>query len=172
MLISLMGYMGSGKTTLAKDLAEKLNYKLIDLDNYIEQTAGKAISEIFAEGGEIKFRKIEREVLLKILEEENDAVIALGGGTPVYYDNTAQITEHTTSIYLRMTPPELYNRLVKEKESRPMISHLKDEDLLEFIAKHLFERRNYYEQAKFTIDVKEKEAKEISEEINHLLQLS
>lgn len=165
MLISLMGYMGSGKSTIGKELAKTFNYKFIDLDDYIEASENQSISEIFKNGGEIKFRKLERFYLLEILEEEKNAVIALGGGTPVYYDNIDKINEHSFSFYLRMTPPELFERLVKEKDSRPMIAHIDDNELTEYIAKHLFERRNYYEQSKFTIDLKDKSVKQIVEEI-------
>lgn len=160
-----MGYMGSGKTTIGKELAKTFNYKFIDLDEFIEASENQSISEIFKNGGEIKFRKLERLYLLKILEEEKNAVIALGGGTPVYYDNIDKINEHSFSFYLRMTPPQLFERLVKEKDSRPMIAHIDDNELTEYIAKHLFERRNYYEQSKFTIDVKDKSVKQIVEEI-------
>lgn len=160
-----MGYMGSGKSTIGKELAKTFNYKFIDLDEFIEASENQSISEIFKNGGEIKFRKLERLYLLEILEEEKNAVIALGGGTPVYYDNIDKINEHSFSFYLRMTPPQLFERLVKERDSRPMIAHIDDNELTEYIAKHLFERRNYYEQSKFTIDVKDKSVKQIVEEI-------
>lgn len=170
MLISLIGYMGSGKSTIGKELAEKLNFKFIDLDKYIENSENKTIVEIFKNGGEIKFRKIERNYLLKILGEETNSVIAMGGGTPVYYDNIEKINQYSISFYLRMTPTELYKRLLKEKNKRPLIARIENENLTEFIGKHLFERRNYYEKSKFKIDIKNKNVKQISEEIIQNLQ--
>lgn len=170
MLISLIGYMGSGKSTIGKELAEKLNFKFIDFDKYIENSENKTIVEIFKNGGEIKFRKIERNYLLKILGEETNSVIAMGGGTPVYYDNIEKINQYSASFYLRMTPTELYKRLLKEKNKRPLIARIENENLTEFIGKHLFERRNYYEKSKFKIDIKNKNVKQISEEIIQNLQ--
>src|SRR5690625_7438522 len=121
MLISLMGYMGSGKSTIGKELAKTFNYKFIDLDEFIEASENQSISEIFKNGGEIKFRKLERLYLLEILEEEKNAVIALGGETAVYYDNINKINEHSSSFYIRMTPHQLFVRLVKEIDSSTMI---------------------------------------------------
>lgn len=170
MLISLIGYMGSGKTTIGKELSKALNFKFIDLDEFIEKAENTSITEIFETGGEIKFRKIEREYLLRILKEENNAIIAMGGGTPVYYDNISKINQYSISFYLRMNPNELYERLVKEKNNRPMIARIKDEELTEFIGKHLFERRSYYEQSQIKIDIKNKSTNSIVDEIilNHL----
>src|SRR5690625_7262031 len=113
MLISLMGYMGSGKSTIGKELANTFNYKFIDLDEFIEASETQSISEIFKNGGEIKFRKLERLYLLEILEEEKNAIIAFGGGSPVYYDNIDKINEHSFSFYLIITPPQLFEKLVK-----------------------------------------------------------
>ncbi len=165
MHISLIGYMGSGKSTVGKELSAHLNWEYVDLDQFIENQHQKTISEIFFRDGEIKFRKYERESLNKILNSEKNSVISLGGGTPAYYDNMQLINELSFSVYLRMTPKELIKRLENEKHIRPLLSHLRDEDLPEFIAKHLFERRNFYENAQFILDVKEKSPQEIAEEI-------
>ncbi len=165
MKISLLGYMGSGKSTVGKKLAAQLNWEYQDLDQFIENQHKKTIADIFSSNGEIKFRKYEREALKKILDLEKKSVISLGGGTPAYYDNMQLINEFSYSIYLRMTPKELIKRLENEKSTRPLLAHLSNEILPEFIAKHLFERRNFYEQAQFTIDVKEKSSDEIAQEI-------
>lgn len=171
MKISLIGYMGSGKSFIGKTLASKLNMNFIDLDREIEDSAGIMISELFRQQGEIKFRKLEHELLLKNLESEKSFIMALGGGAPAYYDNMKQVNNHSFSFYLRANPKSLAERLVGEKSNRPLIAHLSDEELPEFIAKHLFERRNFYEKAKFTIDVNSKSPNEISEEIIHRLNL-
>lgn len=165
MHLSLTGYMGSGKSTVGKELAAQLNWEFQDLDQFIENQKQKTIAEIFSQEGEIKFRKYEREALIELLESDNDSVISLGGGTPAYYDNMHLVNENSYSVYLRLTPKELIKRLENQKSVRPLLSHLSDDELPEFIAKHLFERRNYYEQAQFTLDVKEKSPHEIAREI-------
>ncbi|HLV23964.1 MAG TPA: shikimate kinase [Moheibacter sp.] len=166
MKISLLGYMGSGKTTIGKQLSASLNMKFIDLDSFLEFKCKKSIATIFQTEGEIKFRKYEHDALKETLNSNENFVLALGGGTPAYYHNMEWVNQYTHSIYLRMTPKELIERLRNEKNSRPMISHLTETDFPEFIAKHLFERRNFYEQAKQKIDLKDKSVKEIVEEIN------
>lgn len=171
MKISLIGYMGSGKSTVAAALAEKLSIPFIDLDRQIEIATSKTISDLFKEGGEIKFRKTEKEVLTNVLNSDAEFVLATGGGTPVYFDNMDLINEYTTSVYLRAKPQELSERLLPEKSVRPLIAHLPDESMPEFVAKHLFERRNFYEQSHLTIDIGSKSAEEITEEIIRLLNL-
>lgn len=171
MKISLIGYMGSGKTTIGRELAKKLKIDFMDLDELIQNDAKKSVSEFFKTSGEIKFRKTEREVLMNALNSEKDYVLAVGGGTPVYYDNMDLINENTTSIYLRANPKYLAERLIPEKSERPMIAHLKNEELPEFVAKHLFERRNFYEESNYTVDIYSKSLSEISNEIIQLLNL-
>lgn len=170
MKISLLGYMGVGKTTIGRELAEKLKIEFLDLDFLIEQKYQTSISQIFEIKKEIGFRKMEREVLMETLKMNQSFVLALGGGTPAYYNNIQEIIQHTTSFYLRMSPSGLIKRLEIEDTIRPLISHVSKEDRLEFVAKHLFDRRSYYDQAKFTIDVLDKSLVEIADEIiRHLL---
>lgn len=170
MIISLMGYMGSGKSAAANRLAQDLGIRFIDLDDAIEENQKKSISEIFLESGPIRFRKIEKEVLTQILNSDHDFVLALGGGTPAYYDNLDLIKKHSRTVYLRTKISTLIERLESQKESRPLLSHLNMDEMPEFIAKHLFERRNFYEAADFTVDTDNKTIQEISAEIIHLLR--
>src|SRR5690606_29303751 len=111
MKISLIGYMGSGKSTVGKELSQLLAYKFIDLDTYLVSKYGKSIQELFKTEGEIKFRKYEHESLKEIIESEESFILALGGGTPAYYNNMDLINQNTHSIYLRLTPKELIERL-------------------------------------------------------------
>jgi len=170
MIISLMGYMGSGKSAAASRLAQDLSVRFIDLDNAIEGNQKKSISEIFLESGPIRFRKIEKEVLIQILNSGNDFVLALGGGTPAYYDNFELIRKHSQTVYLRTKISTLAKRLESQKESRPLLSHLNSDELPEFVAKHLFERKIFYEAADFTVDTDDKTILEISAEITRLLR--
>ncbi|MCW5517310.1 shikimate kinase [Muriicola sp. Z0-33] len=170
MRIVLIGYMGSGKSTIGKLLAEKLELDFNDLDNYIENKSGTTIPDIFKEKGEIYFRKIEHEYLNEILENESRLVLATGGGTPCYSGNMHAMLERSNAvIYLKMSIPRLIDRLSKEKDERPLIAHLEDKELPEFIGKHLFERSPFYAMAEHTILCDDKRPAEIVSEIQRLL---
>ncbi|MDR3273141.1 MAG: shikimate kinase [Flavobacteriaceae bacterium] len=164
MIISLVGYMGAGKTTVGKQLSERLQLPFADLDDYISSKEKMTVKEIFARKGEIYFRKLEKHYLEQLLQKDA-LVLSLGGGTPVYYDNMELINHHSNSFYLKLKPSELVRILAKKKAKRPLIAHLKDKELKEFIAKHLFERLPYYEKAQYKIDAGNKSPQEITEEI-------
>jgi shikimate kinase len=157
--------MGSGKSHISKVLSQKLNLKLIDLDKEIILKNNTSIANIFEKRGEIYFRKEERALLEEILDTEKDCVLSLGGGTPSYYNNMELITEKSESIYLRTSVGTLSERLLKQKQKRPLIAKIPDEDLPEFIAKHLFERQVYYGQAKHMVSTDAKTPEDIVAEI-------
>ena len=168
--IVLLGYMGSGKSTIGSLLAEKLGIQFVDLDDHIENKLQQSISEIFAQKGEIFFRKQEHLLLKEVLESPDDMVLALGGGTPCYSNNMQLVLDLTPHVfYLRLSVSALTERLLLEKDHRPMISHLEDEELMEFIGKHLFERRNFYELAHYSIAADQLNADEILDTIQSSL---
>ncbi len=169
MIISLIGYMGSGKSHVSKLLSSQLQLKLIDLDQRISFKTGMTIPEIFEKKGEIYFRKKEKEILEEILASEKSAILSVGGGTPVYYNNMEIIKNKSESFYLRTSVKTLVDRVSKNKEKRPLIARITDEDLPEFIAKHLFERQTFYGQAKYTVSTDGKEVQNIVDEIIALL---
>ena len=144
MIITLVGYMGTGKSHISNILSSKLNFKLFDLDQEISNKFELSIAEIFKNNGEIFFRKAEKETLNEILSSEESVILSVGGGTPVYYDNMERINDKSISIYLRTGVSTLTERLKKNKHKRPLIAKIADEDLPEFIAKHLFERNPFY----------------------------
>lgn len=168
MIISLIGYMGSGKSHISKVLSDKLGFKLIDLDHQISLKNKMTIPQIFEKKGEIYFRKQERESLEEIFATENQLVLSVGGGTPAYYNNIEVINQNSESIFLRTSIKTLTERLLKQKQKRPLIAKIEDSDLPEFIAKHLFERNAYYSKAKYTIDTDNKDVDQIVEEIELL----
>ncbi len=157
--------MGSGKTLVSKELSNLNNFKIFDLDTEISKQNNRSITEIFKEKGEIFFRKTEKEVLEKILSTEKNIILSLGGGTPCYYNNIDSINEKTISVFLKTNVKTLAQRLSSEKDKRPLIQNISNEDLPEFIAKHLFERNPFYNQAKITINTDNLSAREIAEEI-------
>ena len=161
--------MGSGKSQISKTLSEKINFKYFDLDHEISKSSGMSLPEIFETKGEIYFRKLEKSCLEDLLTTENNVILSLGGGTPAYFDNIKTINTLSKSIYLRTSIRTLCERLMPEKSHRPLIANISNDDLPEFIAKHLFERTQYYNQAEIIIDTDQKSIDEIVEEINSLL---
>ena len=151
-----MGYMGSGKTTLGRQLAQQLKLPFQDLDSLIEERQGLRVSEIFSDRGEIQFRRLESLILKEVLDQGNPMVLALGGGTPCYGENLQLLQqEGVLNIYLKLSVAALFDRLRVRKSTRPLIAHLNDEQLEEFIRKHLFERQYYYNQANCVVDMDE-----------------
>lgn len=171
MHIVLLGYMASGKSTIGKQLSEKLGMPFLDLDIYISENKNKSVPEIFSQNGEIYFRKKEHEYLKEVLENQQDCILSLGGGTPCYANNMELIhNQNAISIYLKASIQTLSERLLKNKSSRPLVAFLDDDQVPEFIAKHLFERHFFYEQAKKVVVIDQKSASEIVGEIETLLQ--
>ncbi|MCK0114861.1 shikimate kinase [Gelidibacter sp. F63206] len=167
MSIVLIGYMGSGKSSVGKKLSEMVNFNFIDLDDYLEEKEKLSIAQIFETKGEIYFRKKEHLYLQEVLQLK-DTVLSLGGGTPCYGNNMDTIleAEGARSIYLKSSIPNLVKRLNPEKAQRPLIAHLKsDEELTEFIGKHLFERSFYYNQSNQTVVTDGKNIETIAKEI-------
>ena len=151
MILFLLGYMGSGKSTYGKLLSNKIEIDFIDLDSYIEKNEDLRISEIFATKGELYFRKVEHKYLKDLLNIQSDVVISLGGGTPCYSNNMELIaqSDNAISIFLDTQLDVLTERLFYQKKSnRPILKKINSKDELRtFIAKHLFERRDFYKKS-------------------------
>lgn len=166
----LMGYMGSGKSTVGKALAQYLQLDFKDLDQEIEKDLGRSIPEIFTQRGEIYFRRNERMVLEQLLQSPSPMILALGGGTPCYGNVISLLHQsNAKTFYLKVSIVDLVQRLMPEKEFRPLIKNIAEEDIQEFIAKHLFERRQFYEQANHTIQIKNQSVEEIVQQITALI---
>ena len=158
--------MASGKTTIGRLISESLELPFYDLDSIIEQELKISINEIFEQKGELFFRKKESEVLEAFLKKTDNYVLALGGGTPCYYDNFSQYqTEDIKSFYLKASVTTLWERLKSQKNTRPILANLNNEALNEFVAKHLFERNYFYNQVQTVISVDNKNEQEIVSEI-------
>ncbi|WP_367757771.1 shikimate kinase [Flavobacterium sp. WC2430] len=165
--IILLGYMGCGKSTIAKMLSKNIQIPFVDLDKYIEDKANKSINTIFELYGEIYFRKLEHESFVELLNSDQEVIIGLGGGTPCYANNHELLKGNgVKSIYLKASIQTLFDRLSVNKSKRPLIANKNDEDMKEFIAMHLFERSFYYNQAQYTVSV---DAKTIDETVNDIL---
>jgi len=168
MIVILIGYMASGKSSLGTLLAKKIDFDFIDLDDYIEKKEGLLVKNIFADKGEIYFRRVESVYLSEIITQKDNIILSLGGGTPCYGKNMEVIlkSKNVKSIYLKASIASLIDRLKNKKDKRPLISHLEsEEELSEFIGKHLFERSVFYDQAQYKIVTDNKNKNEIVEEI-------
>lgn len=119
--IILIGYMGSGKTTLGKALSKELGLPFFDLDWYIENRFCRTVSQLFAERGEEGFRHLEREMLHEVAEFEN-VVIAAGGGTPCFFDNIDYMNRQAQTVYLKATPDVLFRHLQPGRSKRPLLA--------------------------------------------------
>lgn len=169
-MIILLGYMGSGKTSVGQKLSQDESLSYCDLDDYIVEKEKKSISDIFQSKGEIYFRKKEHQYLKEILDASKVDVLALGGGTPCYAGNMDLVKqEDHHSFYLKVNLETLTNRLFTEKDKRPLIKDIESKiELKDFVRKHLFEREYYYRQANHILNVSELSAEEISKEIMKL----
>ena len=170
--VFLVGYMGSGKTSVGKTMSKIDNYEFYDLDQYIEEMEGKKVSEIFKDYNEVFFRKIENRYLKKLCLLDQKKIISTGGGTPCFQNNLDLIksTPGSISVYLKTNIDNLLKRLIDSKSERPLISHVNNEnDLKEFIGKHLFERGFYYEKSDLVIDTNDKSISEVADNLKRLL---
>jgi len=156
--------MGSGKSTVGRELAEALNLQFIDLDTFIEERNFKTIPEIFASAGEEGFRKVEQSALHEVSEFEN-VVVATGGGAPCFFDNMELIKRTGISVYLNGTPRILAERLMNSKTERPLIKGKTKVELIQFIDETLHKRNQWYKQAEYEIafdqDIQTSEALEV-----------
>ena len=122
MKIVLIGYMGSGKSTIGKLLSIKLKLNFIDLDNYIESKLNNTVSNIFKEEGEIYFRKMEHKYVQELMDNNDSFILSTGGGTPCYSNNMEHINSKTSNVfYLKVSISGLIERLASQKEHRPIL---------------------------------------------------
>ena len=149
--IYIIGFMGSGKTTTGRKLSALLGWPFIDLDKSIEERTGMTIPEIFSSHGETYFRNVESKVL-RNFDPIANAVISTGGGTPCHGDNMDYMLRTGLTIYLKLTPGQLKNRLSGTEGKRPLIRDLGDDNLLSFIEEKLAFRKQWYEKAEITAD--------------------
>ena len=168
--IILVGYMGSGKSTIGELLSKKIQLPYIDLDSYLEEKENLSISEIFSQKGEIYFRAIESRYFRDLVTNQNSFVLSLGGGTACYAHNHLQLQNtNVQSIYLKTNIETIFIRLKSEKNTRPLITNKTNEELKEFIAKHLFERSYFYNFCKLKVNTDNKNAEQLSDEILSLI---
>jgi shikimate kinase len=153
MILFLVGYAGSGKSSLAKRLSRKMGVKQLDTDKLVEEREGASVADIFFYQGEEYFRQTERSVVEELVVSGYEGIVATGGGLPTWGDNMARMNEVGYTIYLRRSPEQILSRLSDYgREKRPMFRGKSDEELLSFMHEHIAQREPYYAQAKMVID--------------------
>ena len=150
MRIYLVGYMGCGKTTIGRKIADLLGIGFVDLDKYIEERYFKSVPAIFAEEGEQAFREKERISLLEVAEFEN-IVVGTGGGAPCFYDNMEVMNSNGVTVYIAPDTEVLAKRLIKSKTERPLIAGKSESELIAFINDALQKRAPFYEKSQIII---------------------
>jgi shikimate kinase len=146
MIIFLIGFMGSGKSTLGRRLAKKISWDFMDMDKELEEQEGMPVASIFEQKGEGYFREQESALLQK-LDPALNMVVATGGGSPCYKDNMEVMNTKGVTVYLRMHECSLACRLEKARAVRPLIEGLQPEELRKYIRRKLDEREPFYNQA-------------------------
>ena len=165
-MVYLIGFMGAGKTTISKLLANKLQLPFYDTDQEIEKNEKRSISDIFKKEGELYFRMLETEILKSI---NQNSIIACGGGLPIYNNNMELINSKGISIYLKASVNLLFDRLKKEKESRPLINNKTNKELEFYIKNELQNRKPFYTLSSKIILLDDKSNDDILREINTLI---
>ncbi|MCB0380397.1 MAG: shikimate kinase [Flavobacteriales bacterium] len=163
--IFLVGFMGSGKSTLGKKLAAKLNMTFFDLDQLIEEKEGKTIAEIFSQHGETYFRDLETTVLKQTINQHQGFVLALGGGTPIFNNNMELVNQNGTSVYLKYNAGMLSSRLLTAKQQRPLIAGKNEIELKQFVSDLLTQREPYYLKSKLVVEGNNISANDILERL-------
>ncbi|WP_185866195.1 shikimate kinase [Blattabacterium cuenoti] len=165
MKITLIGYMGSGKTSIGKKLSKEINLDFYDLDAILVENKKESIFNLFKKEGEFSFRKREHLMLKKVLKKKDEYVLSVGGGTPCFYNNIYLLNKYSKTFYLKTNSYTLFKRLFLEKKTRPLIAHLSKNELFQFIMKHLLQRTYFYEKSYEKINVSEKSKSDIVKEI-------
>lgn len=163
----LIGFMGSGKSTIGYRLAKYLNINFFDLDKYIEQHTQKSIQTIFETEGEQNFRKYETKYLKQIISLSDNAVISTGGGTPCFNDNFKIMQNNGIVIYLKHNATTLAKRIFFSKTIRPLVNNLHEDELIIWVTEKLKEREPTYQQANLIIEAQNITANKLASYLKH-----
>jgi shikimate kinase len=164
--LALIGFMGTGKSSVGRLIAEQLHYSFIDTDELIESRAGKSVSAIFAEDGEPAFRRREKEIVAE-LASRNRSVIATGGGLGANEQNLASLKEHSLVVCLWASPEKIWER-VRSQTHRPL---LREADPLANIRQLLISREPLYKQADVLLNTEVRSLKEVAQQVLHQFNL-
>lgn len=170
MRVFLVGYMGSGKSTIGKKLSKRLGLKFIDLDQLISQDENQSITQLIENKGEEYFRIKEKQILIKA-SKMPQVLIATGGGTPCFFDNMELIKSNGVSVYLKLDEKTIVKRISQNLESRPLLKGKDPDELAEFVSEHLDSRVPYYKDADITFNTLSFNAEKLVELENQIKRL-
>jgi shikimate kinase len=165
--IVLIGFMGTGKSTVGSRLAQRLKRKFVDMDREIERVVGMTVSDIFKRYGEIRFRS-EEKLMVQKLARESGLVIAAGGGVVLDQGNIDTLSRNGIIIWLEATPNEIFERVNRKKGTRPL---LKKDLKLEDIEEMLKARESLYARADYRVSTSGKSPEEVTNEIIEVLMV-
>jgi len=160
--IALIGFMGTGKSSVGRMVASHLHFEFVDTDELIEERAGRTIPEIFAQAGEAAFRQIEKQVVTELARAKR-TVISSGGGLAAQADNLASLKEHALVVCLWASPEAIWER-VRHQSHRPLLN---DPDPLARIRALLVAREPYYRQADVLVNTEMRSVKEVAHHVLH-----
>ena len=148
--IYLVGYMGAGKTTAARRIAQRLGWEVADTDALFEEKYRISVNDFFNKYDEALYRKLESQVL-KSTESLENVVVSTGGGTACFFDNMEWMNQHGLTVFMRISPKAAVDRVVHSRHKRPLVEGKSEEELVEFVNRHYAERLPFYEQAAITV---------------------
>ena len=163
--IVLIGFMGSGKTSVGRMLASELGWRFADFDQVVEEEAGMTVAEIFARHGEPHFRSIEERVARRLLQEV-DVVLGSGGGWAAQPGRLRELPEGTATVWLKVSPGEALLRASKEPGSRPLLAGA---DAGDAATRLLAERTAAYAEARWAVDTEGSSVEDVSARIVDML---
>jgi XRE family transcriptional regulator, aerobic/anaerobic benzoate catabolism transcriptional regulator len=168
-IVALLGLRGAGKTTIGKQLARRLHVRFVELDRRIEKAADMSLGELFSLYGEEHYRRLERESLSHVLAENRSIVLATGGGIVASPDTYALLQKHATTVWLRATPEDHWNRVVRQGDRRPMADH---PQAMADLRSLLTAREPLYARADRTVDTSGRTVDDIVDELTRTAPLS
>ncbi len=148
--IYIVGYMGAGKTTAARRLAQRMGWEVVDTDALFEEKYKISVNDFFNKYDEPLYRKLESEVL-KATESLDHVVVSTGGGTACFFDNMDWMNQHGLTVFLRISPQAAVDRVIHSRHKRPLVEGKSEEELTEFVNQHYASRLPFYEQARIIV---------------------
>lgn len=166
--IYIVGYMGAGKTTAARRLAQRMGWEVVDTDALFEEKYKISVNDFFNKYDEPLYRKLESEVL-KATESLDHVVVSTGGGTACFFDNMDWMNQHGLTVFLRISPQAAVDRVIHSRHKRPLVEGKSEEELTEFVSQHYASRMPFYEQARITAKSEDFDIESLMEAIKDIL---